>query len=114
VKNKENPDYYKYLKNPFHNKKKARIAVVREEAFVVILEDDCYSLHKAKESTEWPKWEKAIKAELEQLHWMGTWVLVDKPEGTVPIKNKFVFVKKHNKEGIVIKYKAQLVAKGCT
>ena len=44
---------------------------------------------------------------------MGTWVLVDKPEGAVPIKNKFVFAKKRDKEGIVIKHKAQLVAKGC-
>ena len=42
---------------------------------------------------------------------MGTWVLVDKPEGAVPIKNKFVFAKKRDKEGIVIKHKARLVAK---
>ena len=44
---------------------------------------------------------------------MGTWVLVDKPEGAVPIKNKFIFAKKRDKEGIVIKHKARLVAKGC-
>ena len=76
-------------------------------------EDNCCSLREAKESPEWPKWEQAIKAKLDQLCRMGTWVLVDKPEGTVLIKNKFVFAKKRNKEGIVIKHKARLVAKGC-
>ena len=43
---------------------------------------------------------------------MGTWELVDKPRGAVPIANKWVFTKKRNKEGEVIKYKARLVAKG--
>ena len=104
---------YKYLDNPFRNEKKAGIAVAREEAFVVVPEDDCRSLREAKESPEWPKWEQVIKAELDQLHHMGTWVLIDKPEGTIPIKNKFVFAKKHDKEGIVIKHKARLIAKGC-
>jgi hypothetical protein len=47
-----------------------------------------------------------IKAELEQLHQMGTWMLIDKPKGAIPIKNKFVFAKKCDKEGIVIKHKA--------
>jgi len=44
---------------------------------------------------------------------MGTWKLVDKPPGIVPIANKFVFAKKKDKEGNLLKYKAQLVAKGC-
>jgi hypothetical protein len=30
----------------------------------------------------------------------------------VPVKNKWVFVKKYNKEGLLTKYKARLVAKG--
>ena len=44
---------------------------------------------------------------------MGTWQLVEKPEGTVPIGNKWVLVKKRNKAGEIIKYKARMVAKGC-
>ena len=44
---------------------------------------------------------------------MGTWQLVEKPEGAVPIRNKWVLVKKHNKAGEIIKYKARMVAKGC-
>ena len=45
---------------------------------------------------------------------MGTWKLVDKPVGTIPINNKWVFAKKQNKEGVLTKYKARLIAKGCT
>jgi len=45
---------------------------------------------------------------------MGTWKLVNKPPGAVPINNKWVFMKKQNKEGVLTKYKARLVAKGCT
>jgi hypothetical protein len=45
---------------------------------------------------------------------MGTWILVDKPEDAIPISNKWVFLKKLNKNGEIIKYKARLVAKGCS
>jgi hypothetical protein len=45
---------------------------------------------------------------------MGTWWLTDKPPTTVPIANKWVFAKKYNKSGELIKYKVQLVAKGCS
>src|SRR5260221_1048522 len=44
---------------------------------------------------------------------MGTWQLVDKPVGAVPIANKWVFAKKRNKDGVLTRYKARLVAKGC-
>jgi len=54
-----------------------------------------------------------IQTELEQLCQMGTWKLIDKPVGAVPIANKWVFTKKRNKEGILTKYKARLVTKGC-
>jgi hypothetical protein len=74
--------------------------------------DDPLTLKEAKELSDWPEWEKAIQAELNQLQQKGTWVLADPPEGRVPIKNKWVFVKKYDREGNLDKYKARLVAKG--
>ena len=71
------------------------------------------SLEEAKRSPEWPEWEKVIKIKLDQLTEMGTWNLVDKPTEAVPISNKWVFLKKFNKNGEIKKYKAWLVAKGC-
>jgi len=44
---------------------------------------------------------------------MGTWKLVEKPPDVIPITNKWVFTKKQDKMGQIIKYKARLVAKGC-
>ena len=75
--------------------------------------DDCHSLQDARDSPEWLEWEAAIHDELDQLRRMGTWQLVDKPVGAVPISNKWVFTKKRNKDGVLTRYKARLVAKGC-
>ena len=66
-----------------------------------------------KGSEDWEEWEHAMHTELDQLQCMGTWKLVEKPPGVVPIANKWVYTKKQDKEGIVTKYKARLVAKGC-
>ena len=68
----------------------------------------------ARKSAEWPEWEKAIRAELDQLKNMGTWELVEKPPNAIPIANKWVLLKKYNKQGELVKYKARLVAKGCS
>jgi len=111
---------YRYLHDLFPDEKKAGMLCVAKEqafstiqAFNVIPGDDCHSLKEARASPDWPEWEKAIQTELEQLRQMGTWKLVDKPVGAVPIANKWVFTKKRNKEGVLTKYKARLVAKGC-
>ena len=76
------------------------------------LPDNPKMLKEAHDSPEWSEWEKAVKAEMDQLHQMGTWELVDLPKGRVPVSNKWVLVQKYNKEGILEKYKACLVAKG--
>ena len=76
-------------------------------------QSDPLTLKDAKASDEWPEWEKAIHAELEQLNQMGTWKLIEKPINAQPIANKWVFVKKRDKSGQVTKYKARLVTKGC-
>jgi len=89
------------------------LCIAKEQVFTVIPGEDCHSLKEARTFPDWPEWEKAIQIELEQLWWMGTWKLVDKPVGAVPIANKWVFTKKRNKEGILTKYKARLVTKGC-
>jgi hypothetical protein len=43
----------------------------------------------------------------------GTWELINKPATAIPIANKWVFIKKYNKDGNLTKYKARLVVKGC-
>jgi len=74
--------------------------------------EDPQSLTEARNTSEWPEWEKAVQIELQQLKDRKTWKLTDPPDDRTPIKNKWVFLKKYNKEGTLTKYKARLVAKG--
>ncbi len=105
---------YRYLNDPFPDEEEeGAFPNIEDNAEAMMTGDDCHSLKEAKASPEWPDWEHAIQAELDQLQQMGTWVLVDKPPDAVPIANKWVFTKKRNKEGKLTKYKARLVAKGC-
>ena len=78
----------------------------------VALPDNPRMLKEAHASAEWLEWEKAVKAEIDQLYRMGTWQLVDLPKGRSPVANKWVLVRKYSKEGKLEKYKAQLVVKG--
>ena len=64
-----------------------------------ISEKEPKTLSEVKRSPEWPEWQKAIQTELEMLEWMGTWELVDAPEDRKPVTNKWVFVKKYDKNG---------------
>ena len=61
---------------------------------------------EAKESPEWPQWEKAINVELSQIKSMGTWEMVMCPKVAKPISNKWVFTGKFGKSGEILKYKA--------
>ena len=54
-----------------------------------------------------------MQEQLDLLKEMGTWETVQKPPNAVPIGNKWVFVKKQNKAGEVVRHKARLVVKGC-
>jgi hypothetical protein len=100
---------YRRLDNPFSDSKDEDMINV---AGMETLGDDPKSLKEARESLEWPKWERAIEAELSQLGQMGTWTLTEAPADSIPIANKWVFTRKYGKAGNLLKYKARLVAKG--
>ena len=105
---------YKELTEPFPDEKEAGILkIVKHEAYAIVPDDDdCHNLREARQSPEWPEWKQAIEAELDQLKKMGTWELVERPKGVVPIGNKLIFTKKRDKIGRLLRYKARLVAKG--
>jgi hypothetical protein len=107
---------YRYLHNPFPDEDDNAYGLAfssDDQLYAIIASDEYTSLKDARNSPDWPEWDKVIQSELAQLHQMGTWRLVEKLPKAIPIANKWTFLKKRNKAGEVIKFKARLVAKGC-
>lgn len=114
----------KHLNNPFaHNvEEEEDDKELTEEAYATLTEsfptaDEPKNLKQAMESSEWKEWDHVVKSKMDQLQKMGTWNLVEKPTDTIPISNRWnrwVFIKKYNKSGDLLKYKGRLVAKGCS
>jgi hypothetical protein len=103
---------YKQLADP--HKPEEEPDLISQYTNATEIKEDIHTLANAKASPEWPEWEKAIKAKLDQLKCTGTWQMVKKLPGAVMIVNRWVFAKKRDRSGKVVKYKARLVAKGCT
>ncbi|GJX13664.1 putative ribonuclease H-like domain-containing protein [Tanacetum coccineum] len=61
-----------------------------------------------------PSWIEAMQDELLQLKLQKVWTLVDLPNSKRPIGTKWVYRKKKDERGIVIKNKERLVAQGYT
>ena len=75
---------------------------------------DPQSLEEARRRKDWPRWEEAIKVELEVLKKAGTWGVVERPKGRNIVACKWVFRIKKDAAGQIERYKARLVAKGFT
>jgi len=105
---------YRYLNDPFSDEEEETNHENPATTYQATLgTEDPKTVNEAKQLDDWPEWEKAIKAELDQLNNLGTWELVECPKDAIPIPNKWVFIKKYNNEGEIVKYKARLVVKGC-
>ena len=70
------------------------------------------SVEEALEGEEAEMWKAAIEEELGNHKVMGTWRLEDLPMGREAIGNRWVFARKRDDKGNVVRYKARLVAQG--
>ena len=75
---------------------------------------DPVTLEEVRRRMDWPKWDLAIKAELEALKKARTWGVVERPRERNIVACKWVFHIKKNVAGRIKRYKARLVAKGFT
>ena len=80
--------------------------------FLTTEEDLPKSYEEAINGPEADQWKEAMDAEMGQLKEMGTWEKVELPEGRQAIGCKWVFLRKRDEHGNIIKYKARLVAQG--
>nr|GEY25946.1 putative reverse transcriptase, RNA-dependent DNA polymerase, Gag-polypeptide of LTR copia-type [Tanacetum cinerariifolium] len=67
-----------------------------------------------EQATQDEKWWNAMQQEIKALKKNGTWTLEELPKGKRPIDSKWVYKTKFKSNGEVERYKAILVAKGCT
>ena len=62
---------------------------------------------------DWPKWNDVIQAELTSLEKCEVFgPIIRTPKGNKPLGYKWIFVRKKNEKGEVMRYKARLVAQG--
>ena len=71
------------------------------------------SIEECRQRNDWPKWKEAIEVELKSLEKREVFgPVVSTLEGVKPVGYKWVFVRKRNEKGEVVRYKARLVAQG--
>ena len=83
---------------------------------IVALDDekDPSTFSEAKSVPNKLKWEEAMKREMESLWSNEVWELVDPPPIWKIVGSKWIFKRKLDADGTVERYKARLVAQGCT
>ena len=62
--------------------------------------------------SDWSKWKDAMDAELESFYSLNVWEYAKLPPKAYLIKCKWIFVRKYDANGMLKKYKAQLVGEG--
>jgi len=72
------------------------------------------SFQEAIDSPNSKEWMDAMRDEMDSMMRNHVWELVDLPSGRKSIGNKWVFKIKRRADGMIDKFKAQLVAKGFT
>ena len=75
---------------------------------------DPATLEEAKGRKDWPKWDIAIRKELDSLKAAKTWIVVKRPKDRNVVDSKWVLRLKKDSEGKIDKHKARVVAKGFT
>lgn len=80
---------------------------------MAIILDDPMTIEEALSRADGKRWKKAMVDEYESLLLNKTWNLVDLPAKRKAIPCKWIFKTKRDGDGVIERYKARLVIKGC-
>ena len=75
-------------------------------------EDLPRNFDEAISGIEADQWKQAMDEEMENLKVMGTWIKEELPLGRKVVGCRWVYVRKRDEHGAIIKHKARLVAQG--
>ncbi len=75
---------------------------------------DPYNYRQAIQADDSERWKEATLAEYNTLLQNGTWEIVDLPPGEKAIGSSWVFWIKRHSDGSIERYRAQIVAQGCS
>ncbi|KAI7815493.1 Retrovirus-related Pol polyprotein, partial [Rhyzopertha dominica] len=78
----------------------------------VNIEEDPLTPEEALTRRDCDKWKEAMKQEIESIKKNGTWTLVKRPKHANVIGCRWIFKIKRDKNGVIDRYKARLVAQG--
>jgi hypothetical protein len=101
-----------------HNLKTHQFALTAQttaalEVFALLASDCPKSYRQARNSPEWPKWEKAMKVELAKMEKYDVWELVLRSDDMRVLEARWVFTRKiDGTTGEAAEYRARWVAKG--
>jgi hypothetical protein len=85
---------------------------VQSENFGLMLKDeDPKTREEAMNSPDWPQWQEAERQEIASMYERGVWELVPRTRGMNVLGNRMLH-KKKREMGVVVKFKARLVAQG--
>ena len=83
-------------------------------ATVASIDQDPCSVSEARSATDKDGWEQAMKMEMDSLHSNEVFELVEPPADRKVVGSKWIVKQKVAADGAVERYKARLVAQGCT
>ena len=87
--------------------------ILEEKEYGFLVEEDCpKNIKEAVDLEEGEKWRTAMEEEMETLKKMETWKLKDLLKDRKAIGCKWVFVRKRDKMGMIVQWRARLVAQG--
>jgi len=91
---------------------RAKDNIYKPKVFHSSVTNETFEPSTYKQAMAHPHWLHVMQVEYDALMHNNTWTFTSQPSGANSVRCKWVFKRKYKPEGLLQRYKAQLVAKG--